>query len=267
MRVLIVGSGSGIPIAGHFNESVLVESNGSSYLFDAGEPCAATMHTNALRSFYGLPQVCMPIVDIYSIRSIFISHSDADHISGLPMLLQTMHLWQKRDETFRFKPENKLALYMPVEIMEPFKSFLQATNLKNLRYTLEIMQIEEGEFYADETSRVSAFQNTHRKNEHSYSFILQAEGKRLVYSGDLGNELEVLPLLQDAADLVIVECAHFSPERLFRALKGKEKNIRKLIVNHIHPRLYGQEEEIASLGRKHLDCEVIASGDNLEISV
>ena len=268
MRVLIFGSGSGIPIIGHFNESVLIEVDGSSYLFDAGEPIAATMHTRTLLDFYGVSdrfQADTPKVDIYSIRSIFISHFDADHVSGLPMLLQVMHLWRKRGEDFRFKPENKLALYLPEEAMKPFRDFIQALHLSKLRYELEILPVEEGEFYVDEMAKVIAFKNTHIKDGDSHSFLLRAEGKRVVYSGDLGNELEVLPLLENGADLVIVECAHFSPERLFQALEGRE--IEKLVVNHIHPRLYGHEEEIEKLGEKHLSCDVIIGSDNLEIDV
>jgi len=268
MRIWILGSGSGIPIMGHFNESVLVDVSGSSYLFDAGEPCVAVMHTNTLLSFYGVsqPQVSAPNIDIYSIRSIFISHFDADHVSGLPMLLQVMHLWQTRSNAFKFDRENRLRLYLPAETIRLFNELLCALHLEKLRYTLEILPIEEGEFYVDEVVRVSASQNTHIKDGHSYSFVLQAEGKRVVYSGDLGNELEVLPLL-DGADLAIIECAHFSPERLFQSLQRKERGIRKLVVNHIHPSLYGHEEEIASLGRRYLTCDIIVGRDNLEITV
>jgi len=190
MRVLILGSGSGIPIVGHFNESVLIEVGDSSYLFDTGEPCAATMHTRTLLDFYGVSdrfQAATPNIDIYSIRSIFISHFDADHVSGLPMLLQVMHLWRKRGQDSRFKPENRLPLYLPEEAMKPFRDFIQALHLSKLRYELQILPVEEGEFYADETTRVSALKNTHINDGHSYSFLLTAEGKRVVYSGDLGN--------------------------------------------------------------------------------
>ena len=268
MRVLILGSGSGIPIIGHFNESVLVEVGGSSYLIDAGEPCAAVMHTRTLLEFYGVSdrfRVETPKIDIYSIRSVFISHSDADHVSGLPMLLQVMHLWQKRGERFRFKPENSLSIYLPEDFIEPFKVFLKAVRLAELRYRLEISQVREGEFYNDERVRVSALRNTHLRDGFSYSFLLEAEGKRLVYSGDLRSISELYPLLDDETDLAIVECAHFEPEELFTALKGKA--IRRLIVNHIHDRLYGREEEIERLGNEVLNCEVRVGLDNMEVRI
>ena len=268
MRVLILGSGSGIPVMGHLNESVLVEVDENSYLFDAGEPCAATMHTNTLLTFYGLePQDTLPTVDIYSIKSIFISHFDADHVGGLPMLLQVMHLWQKRGDAFRFKPENEVKLYLPADVLTIFRSLLHALNLAKLRYSLEILPVKEGELYVDEKVRVSAVRNTHLKDGRSYSFTLQAEEKRVVYSGDLGNEFEALHLLDEYVDLAIIECAHFSPERLFRSLQQKEKNIRRLVVNHIHPSLYGREEEVERLGRDYLNCEVIVGRDNLELDL
>ncbi|RJS78817.1 ribonuclease Z [Candidatus Bathyarchaeota archaeon] len=268
MRVLVLGSGSGIPAMGHMNESVLVEVEGCSYLFDAGEPCAATMHTNTLLTFYGLePEDALPTVDIYSIKSIFISHFDADHVGGLPMLLQVMHLWQKRGRAFRFKPENELRLYLPADVIELFKELLRALHLSRLRYSLEISPVEEGEFYVDEKVRVSAIRNTHLKEGYSYSFILKAGGKRVVYSGDLGDEFEALPLLEEETDLAIIECAHFGPERLFRSLRLKEGNIRRLLVNHIHPSLYGREGEVERLGRKYLNCEIIVGRDGLELTL
>ncbi|RLI37267.1 hypothetical protein DRO55_01765 [Candidatus Bathyarchaeota archaeon] len=125
--------------------------------------------------------------------------------------------------------------------------------------------MREGEFYNDERVRVSALRNTHLRDGFSYSFLLEAEGKRLVYSGDLRSISELYPLLDDETDLAIVECAHFEPEELFTALKGKA--IRRLIVNHIHDRLYGREEEIERLGNEVLNCEVRVGLDNMEVRI
>ena len=141
--MLVLGSGSGIPIIGRFNESILVEVEEHSYLFDAGEPCAATLHTNALLRFYGWETLShLPRIDIYSIKCIFISHFDADHVGGLPMLLQVMHLWQKRGENFKFKPDNSLLLYLPPETIDIFRQLMLILHLSSIKYNLKIEPIK-----------------------------------------------------------------------------------------------------------------------------
>ncbi|RLI13463.1 hypothetical protein DRO35_00055 [Candidatus Bathyarchaeota archaeon] len=268
MKVFIIGSGSGIPIFGHFNESVLVEEKGCSYLFDAGEPCAATLHTNALLKFYGLEIIrSLPFIDIYSIKSIFISHSDADHIGGLPMLLQVMHLWQKRNVSFRFQPDNSIQLYLPSETIDIFRDLLRVLHLSTLRYELHIKPLEEGCIYSDELVRVSAIRNSHIRNNSSFSFILSSRDKRVAYSGDLGSELETADLVEEYVDLLIVECAHFNPERLCEVLRKLERNIGMVIVTHIHPSLYGREKEMEKNFSESLNCKVIIAKDHLKIEL
>lgn len=268
MKVYILGSGAGIPIIGHFNESVLVEEKGCSYLFDAGEPCAATLHTNALLKFYGLKTIKnLPLVNIYSIKCIFISHSDVDHISGLPMLLQVMHLWQKRGDSFRFQPDNSIRLYLPPEIVDIFRNLPHISKRFTLRYNLHINLIKEGCIYSDDLVKVLAIRNSHVKDGNSFSFILMSRDKRIAYSGDLGNESEIAHLVNEYVDLLIVECAHFSPERLCEALKRLERNIGMVIVTHIHESLYGREKDLERMFSERLNCKVIVAKDCLKLEL
>ena len=268
MKVTILGSGSGIPIIGHFNESVLVEEKGNSYLFDAGEPCAATLHTNALLKFYGLKTIQgLPLVDIYSIKCIFISHFDADHIGGLPMLLQVMHLWQKRSDSFRFQPDNSIQLYLPPETIDVFRDLLRISRMSTLRYELRIKPLKEGCIYSDGLVRISAIRNSHIRNGSSFSFILSSKNKRIAYSGDLGNESEIAYLAREYVDLLIVECAHFSPESLCESLKRIEENIGIVIVTHIHPSLYGRESVLEKNFSERLNCKVIVAKDYLKLEL
>lgn len=227
------------------------------------------MSTNAVRDFYEIsePKVKVPRVAINSLKGIFISHFHADHVGGLPMLLQSIHFCQKRRYIQEFEPENRLRLFLPPKTIRLFQNLLDALTLTKLSYKLEISPIEEGEFYSDEHARVSAVRNSHIKEGGSYSFILDAEGRRIVYSGDLRDACELLPLIREGADLLITECNHFKPESLFGCLRAEQDGLRKLLITHIHSDFYGREEELATLGQKYLKCEITVSHDNMEISL
>ena len=79
--------------------------------------------------------------------------------------------------------------------------------------------------------------------------------------------MEIIPLLKEYTDLLIVECAHFSPEKLCEALRTCEENIGIVVVTHMHPSLYGREEELEEMFSDHLGCKVIVARDNLELNL
>jgi len=257
-----LGSASGVPMPGRYNESALVRVGEASYLLDAGEPCAATIHTSD--------------VSVYSIRAVFISHPHADHVGGLAMLLQVMWLWQSRGPQFRFKPDNHLDLYLSPSFVEPFGVFLDAMQMgvNRLPYRLNMQPIHEGVFYDDGVARVSAQLTSHGGSKppgaegaakfEAYSFVLEAEGRKVVYSGDVARPEELYPLLP-GADLLVMECAHFEPERLFQALKGQD--VKRIVITHIHPKWAGREAEIAATARKHLGHDVPVAHDGWETEV
>ena len=255
MKVRILGSASGVPMPGRYNESVLVR---------VGEPCAATIHNSD--------------ISIYSIKAVFISHTDADHLSGLPMLLQVAWLWQSRGRDFRFKPDNSLKVYMPSEAIPAFGQFLCAMRMppKRMPYKLDILPIQGGVTHRDETATVSAQLTTHLTghavlddegkpcSQQAYSFVFEAEGKKVVYSGDIGAPSDIVNLC-DGTDLLIVECAHFQPEKLFAELPLDK--IRRVIVNHIHPSLCDDEDKILRAVKTTHGCEVLVARDNMEVEV
>lgn len=264
MKVRILGSASGVPMPGRYNESALVRVGEASYLFDAGEPCAATIHNSD--------------ISIYSIKAVFISHTDADHIGGLPMLLQVAWLWQSRGPEFRFRPDNSLKLYMPSEAIPAFRQFLGAMRLAQRRmpYKLDLLPVREGATYRDETAAVSAQMTTHLTrhtvlddegkpcSQQAYSFVLEGEGKKVVYSGDIGAPSDIVNLC-DRTDLLIVECAHFPAEKLFAALPLEK--IKRVIVNHIHPSWCDDENKILGALKDSRGCEVVVARDNMEVEV
>ena len=76
--VTFLGTGPGNVAAGRFQSSILLEVGGSRVLLDAGEPCSSQL--------LDLGSV-LPNLD-----AIWITHAHADHIGGLPLLIQASWL-------------------------------------------------------------------------------------------------------------------------------------------------------------------------------
>ena len=52
----------------------------------------------------------------------------------------------------------------------------------------------------------------------AYSLVYDWQGKRLIYSADLGRPEDLAPILDRPCDLLICELAHFEPAELFAFL-------------------------------------------------
>ncbi|MBU7003996.1 MAG: MBL fold metallo-hydrolase [Theionarchaea archaeon] len=272
IHLKIMGSGSGIPTMDHWGSSAALICNGSTYLFDIGGPVGTMALTDEVARFYGAERTEGQIrrdreryLDIYSIPAIFISHLHADHLSGLPMFIQTASLWQKRDEAYRFPNGNRLEVFMPKMGVSIMREYLELIGLGQPRYDLCITPIEEGNLYRDSNITISAQHNSHRLGS-SFSFSARGQGRRILYTGDIAlKDITGTPLLSRPLDLLVVECAHFTPGDLFDVLRGKP--IKKIVISHISPGLYGKVEEIQQIGREMFGESVIVARDAMEVEI
>ena len=64
----------------------------------------------------------------------------------------------------------------------------------------------------------------------SFSYLFEADGKRIVLSGDVKRPSELDPLLADGADVLVMETGH---HKVLSVLDyAKEQNVKSLIYNH-----------------------------------
>lgn len=265
-----MGTGSGIPTLDHFGGSVALMVGESTYLFDLGEPIGPTIITDAVAEYYGVGRSekvrerdRRRSLDIYSVRAAFLSHLHADHVSGLPMFLQVAHLWQKRNESFRFQRGNRLEIHLPRMGMDVTREYLELIGLGELRFDLELRPLRSGRVYRDEQVTVKALHNGHRLGS-SFSFTAEAGKRTFAYSGDTTLK-DLGTLLLNPVDLLVVECAHFQPEELFDLLKGAD--VGKVLITHIHPGLYGRVNEVEKLGRSEVHGNLWIANDGMEMEV
>ena len=107
----------------------------------------------------------------------------------------------------------------------------------------------EGIVYEDEFIRITATLNRHIEN--SYSFLVEADGRRVVFSGDLSQNLkgDDFPkiLSESEVDLFICEMAHFGEDEVLPNLKTCKA--KRVIFNHYQKVKEEHIERLSVAGR------------------
>jgi ribosomal 50S subunit-recycling heat shock protein len=133
-------------------------------------------------------------------------------VKGLPMSLLYKDIRTKRIKVNGARAKENQILAVGDEITlfirdEFFDSPEKDDNaLANIKPKLSIV-------YEDENIRVAALHNRHLREDgtngwHSFSFLVECEGKRIVLSGDVASPEELLPLMVGGCDLLSMETGH-----------------------------------------------------------
>ncbi len=195
-RIIILGSSAGDPSPDRANASLIVGCGDNLYQFDAGEGVSSSV----LRHH----------IDHHNIGTVIISHTHPDHITGLFLELQMMHL-AKRTEP--------LAAYLPEEVIDAVERFMIAAYLfpERLGFELTIKPVKPDPMFRDDNITVYARANSHLRHykdaiekaghpnkTQSYSYVIKTDDKKIIYSGDIGSFDDYADLI-DGCDLLITE--------------------------------------------------------------
>jgi len=214
MRIVFLGSSHGIPEANRRCACILVEVGQKRYLFDMG-----THAIEQLRS-----RGC----DVESIKGIFITHMHGDHTNGLLSFFDLCSWTFKSADPEVFLPE-------PVEEASGIIRAWLRCNGVDMR-SFRFHGVREGCFFDDGTLKVTAFPTKHIRN--AFAFLIEAEGKRVLYTGDLSTNgpQEDFPVqvLDNRVDLLICELAHFDAAGYVPIFRGRD--IAHLCVTHYSPK-------------------------------
>ena len=221
--VKFLGTNDGAASAERGHAAILVCASGRSYLFDAGEPVSGAL----VKAGVGFEEI----------DRLFISHLHADHVGGLPMLLQGLWLGGRR---------KVLPIHLPAEGLELVDTMRRCMYLWDevFRYRVETNEIKG--VVKDGGNNITPFPTTHLRSFRvnygerygqacqAFGFRVEtAEGRSVVYSGDLGEPKDLAPALAKPTDLLITECAHFPGSVLFNYLKTQP--VGHIVVTHFAP--------------------------------
>ncbi|MBR6794138.1 MAG: ribonuclease Z [Clostridia bacterium] len=202
MKITFLGSGHGVPQPGRRCTSMMVEVGERVYLIDGGTAVADIL-INRWNSV-------MDKSAFTPIKAVFTTHKHSDHTFGLIELL-CLATWYHTESSWVTHLTDERLKNAIVEVIE--------ASFSNNAYDHERMPIKVvggGYVYEDEAVRVTYIPVKH--TEDSCAILLEAEGKRVLFCGDLSGGLkhDDFPkvAMEEETDLVICEMAHFDAEQI-----------------------------------------------------
>lgn len=261
MRITFLGTSHGNHTYERYNSSTLLSVGDSDYLIDCGEPVAGTL----VRSGIGFERL----------RALFVTHMHADHVGGLSELV---NMSRKTAAQGRFE------CYLPEEGVAAAQAYLSAIYLHpdaNPK-PAPLMPVRPGLVYEDHNLRVTSAISAHLagsfdgvrlgpepNGKQAFSYIIEAEGKRLAFSGDICGSMKghaMDHLAEEQLDLLVMEMTHFKPHDILPVIG--QRQYRRLALYHIHDPWHGDgEQELRDLCDKYLPFPYMIAhdGDVLEL--
>ena len=259
MKITFLGTSHGITEKGAFCSSALVTAGDARYLVDVGAPVDTL-----------LANLDVPLRDL---RGAFITHPHQDHYVGLAQLTYTVEDFGRfLDVAFPvLAPEGidfgALNVFLWGDPRGHERYRVEDPPPRRVRFEVYPDAPAEGSLIFDDgVLRVTAYPVRHIP--HSHAFLLEAEGKRIVFTGDLSRDLSDYPRVatETPVDLVVTEAAHVrlddpdTPEIL-----GKSRT-PVLVVSHRAP---GRNpiESVEKLAARIAPIKVIAAFDGMTLEV
>jgi ribonuclease BN (tRNA processing enzyme) len=260
MRIVFLGTSHGSHTYSRYNSSTLLEVNGSHYLIDCGEPATGTL----VRSGIGLERL----------RALFVTHLHADHVGGLAQLTNML--------VKRSQPPQLVQYCLPEEGLTGIEHYLHTLylNLDGGRIRVHLRPVRPGPVYEDEEIAVSALYSAHLSDSfeepklgpkhcsgQSFSYLMQVEGKRVAFSGDLSGALRdrALDHLRDEPlDLLVMEMTHVKPQDVLPIVARMQ--VQQVVLYHIHDPWHGEgEARLRKHCDQHLSCPCLIAHDADEL--
>ena len=173
-------------------------------------------------------------IDINAIERVVISHTHADHWTGLPGLIMGWGLARR---------ESRVTIHVPPKAAEVFESLLSFcySFREKLPYELVFADLEGIDL--PEGWRVETFETTHlakvrqlaeqyRRAPVAYGYLLSNGERRIVLSQDIGGEGDLREVIA-GAELLVCESAHVDPATVLAM--AREASVRQVIFTHVPP--------------------------------
>ena len=262
MTLTFLGTSHGITEKNAFCSSTLVTVGGAHYLVDVGAPVDTLLMNRDI-----------PLRDV---RGAFITHPHQDHYVGLAQLTYTV-------EDFGCFADVAIPVIAPEGIdFSALNVFLWGDPRGHDRYRVDDPPERRIRFrvypdadpagsavFDDGTIRVTAYPVRHIP--HSHAFLLEAEGKRVVFTGDLLRDLSDYPRLitdpgEKPLDLVVTEAAHVrldDPDT--PAILGRSRT-KTLVISH-RSSARNPLPLVEALAERIKPIEVVAAHDGMVMEI
>lgn len=250
MEVVVLGSGAAQPQIGRANACYLVQTD-IPLLFDFGSGALINMlHAGINRN-----RLC----------HLFWSHLHVDHISEfIPFLFHEIC-------DSRTSPREDLVVYGPAGTRRLVHSVLRTfPGFSKAPFKIEVKEVDQDSVQINQTL-VRAYPMKHSPSLHALGYRIEYEGRTVVYSGDVGDESDLVNLCT-GVDLAIIEATypdeyassnHLTASRACQA--ARKAGVKKLVLTHFDPiwKDYNLKAQCAGL----FEGEIVAANDLMRIQI
>jgi ribonuclease BN (tRNA processing enzyme) len=241
MRVTILGAGTAIPAAEHSPSGIFIQVAGEQLLFDAGPGTLQRLHAAGGK--------------LFEVDRVFLTHYHLDHCLDVASLLFALRLPAPRMGTAASARQagipqparnRPLAVYGPPGLKRLYRKLNGAFQgwLAPRSYRLKLKELGETSLKLRDYTVSTRWMNHSTK---ALGYRLEAEGKRIAYSGDTDVCEELIELGRDT-HLLILECSMTDERKVSGHLTPTEcgqiaarANCRHLVLTHFYPVFKGYD--------------------------
>ena len=239
MKITFFGSSHGVPEPDRKCSCIMIETGENIYFVDMGTPAIDELRRRGK--------------DVDKVKGIFITHMHGDHTDGLIQFVDLL--------TWYFKTPDPVICLPIIEAAKVIDDWLKVT-LNDGKKEIQYRKTEAGVIYDDGILKATAIPTQHCPGAHAY--VLEAEGKTVLCTGDLANPGRDFPYVDKELDLLICESAHF-PTTDYLPVLEKQK-ARTICVTHYSPKrmesLYHFQQQM-----KDREQPMLIATDGLELNV
>jgi ribonuclease Z len=219
LRMTLLGVGTGVPDPDRENTHMVWESPEGLLLIDAG----GSTYQRLLRAS----------LDPMALRGVFLTHSHADHINGLPALLFQLAL---------MRYQGPLPIYGNAPTLALAQRVVEAFELGDYQAAVDWLPVDGGEQVPLGASsyRLTTAETTHSRPCLALRFEDSASGRALVYSADT-EPCDAVQALARGAAVLIHEATmpepfagHTTPRQAGQV--ATQAGAERLVLVHFSPR-------------------------------
>ena len=247
MKLTFLGTSHGVPSKNKYCSCCMLEVGQSIYFVDAGAPVVDEL----LRMDKNMDNV----------KAFFTTHSHGDHTNGL---FNICHLFN-----WYFRSTSVDVFFTEEHFCNVFDEMLTCMNsgIPICRDRIRLRVAYEGVVFEDENIRVTYFPTAHMAayGLPAYGILIEAEGRRVLFSGDCSNRLaahDLPPMLETLpVDIFVCELAHF---RIDECCEFLERSLAsKIIMTHV---VEGHMDALLEYADSS-DKQIVAAYDRLEVNL
>jgi len=178
-QVVVLGSGTPQPDPDRSGPATAIVVNGSAYLFDIG-PGVVRRAAQAVRKG-------VAALDPVNIKIAFITHLHSDHTTGLPDLIFTPWVMNRKEPLELYGPQGLRAMTGHILAAWEQDIDLRVHDLEHATpngYKVNVHEIQPGVVYKDKNVTVKAFAVLHGAWKQAFGYRIETADKTIVISGD-----------------------------------------------------------------------------------